>query len=314
MALSQPLAKPVDVYIVDADPTQSRALAGAITDLAIGRFAPRVCNSSAEALGDAGSGSGAIMIADLDTIGGAERLGEIAGQGLSLIATSAHGSLKTAVAALKAGAVDFIAKPIGAAALIERLETAVASWPEPTARQHPSGPAKRTSTTGSEFAGFIGESAAMHAVYDQIRRMAPSRAPVFITGESGTGKEVAAEAIHAHAGAAGRPFVAINCSAIPKDLMESEIFGHVRDAFTGAVANRTGAAELADGGTLFLDEIADMDISLQAKLLRFAWNGTVQRVGASEMTRVEVRLVCATNRVLRPGFETPGWAYSSGKL
>jgi len=275
MALGQPLAKPVDVFIVDADPTQSRALAGAISDRAIGRFAPRVYDSPAEALGEAGNASSAIVIADLDTIGGAERLGEIAGQGLSLIATSAHGSLKTAVAALKAGAVDFIAKPIGAAALIERLETAVASWPEPSSRRHPGGPAKQPSATASEFSGFIGESAAMQTIYDQIRRMAPSHAPIFITGESGTGKEVAAEAIHAHAGAAGRPFIAVNCSAIPKDLMESEIFGHVRGAFTGAATDRTGAAELADGGTLFLDEIADMDISLQAKLLRFAQNGTV---------------------------------------
>ena len=136
----------------------------------------------------------------------------------------------------------------------------------------------------------------MRAVYEQIRRMAPSRAPVFITGESGTGKEVCAEAIHQHSGPAGRPFVAINCSAIPRDLMESEIFGHVRGAFTGAAENRAGAAELADGGTLFLDEIAEMDLALQAKLLRFVQTGTIRRVGGTELTRVNVRIVCATNR------------------
>jgi two-component system repressor protein LuxO len=136
----------------------------------------------------------------------------------------------------------------------------------------------------------------MQAIYDQIRRMAPSKAPIFLTGESGTGKEVAAETIHAHSGQEGRPFVAINCSAIPRDLMESEIFGHVRGAFTGAADNRTGAAELADGGTLFLDEIAEMDLSLQAKLLRFIQTGTLQRVGGSELKRVDVRFVCATNR------------------
>jgi two-component system repressor protein LuxO len=142
----------------------------------------------------------------------------------------------------------------------------------------------------------VGEAAAMQAICDQIRRMAPSRAPVFITGESGVGKEVAAEAVHAHAGGEGRPFVAINCSAIPKELMESEIFGHVRGAFTGATDDRAGAAELADGGTLFLDEIAEMDISLQAKLLRFAQSGSLRRVGASKLKQVDVRFVCATNR------------------
>ena len=126
--------------------------------------------------------------------------------------------------------------------------------------------------------------------------MAPSRAPVFITGESGTGKEVCAEAIHQRSGPAGRPFVAINCSAIPRDLMESEIFGHVRGAFTGAAENRAGAAELADGGTLFLDEVAEMDLALQAKLLRFVQTGTIRRVGGTELTRVNVRIICATNR------------------
>ncbi len=136
----------------------------------------------------------------------------------------------------------------------------------------------------------------MRAVYDKILRMAPSRAPVFLTGESGTGKELAAEAIHAHAGGEGRPFVAINCSAIPRELMESEIFGHVRGAFTGATEHRAGAAELADGGTLFLDEIAEMDLGLQAKLLRFVQSGTLRRVGGTEQKRVSVRIISATNR------------------
>jgi two-component system, repressor protein LuxO len=119
---------------------------------------------------------------------------------------------------------------------------------------------------------------------------------VFLTGESGTGKELAAEAVHQFAGADGRPLIAINCSAIPKDLMESEIFGHVRGAFTGAAGDRAGAAELADGGTLFLDEVAEMDLVLQAKLLRFLQTGTFRRVGGSEERRVDVRIISATNR------------------
>ena len=290
-----PMPEPVDVVIVDADPTQCRAMAGLIAERALGRFSPRVCSSVAEALGLVGDRK-AIVIADVETMGGTERLGDMAGPARPLIATSARGSLNMAVAALKAGATDFLPKPIGAVALLERLEAAIADWPQ--SRPAPTSEAKKAPppVIGGTFEGFIGRSPAMQAVYDEIRRMAPSRAPVFITGESGTGKEVAAEAIHAQAGDAARPFVAINCSAIPKDLMESEIFGHVRGSFTGASSDRVGAAELADGGTLFLDEIAEMDLGLQAKLLRFLQSGSFRRVGGSELKTVNVRIVCATNR------------------
>src|SRR5690606_13960220 len=150
---------------------------------------------------------------------------------------------------------------------------------------------------GSEgFHHFIGDSATMRSLYSQIERVAPSKAPVFVTGESGTGKEVCAEAVHACSPRAGGPFIALNCSAIPRELMESEIFGHMKGAFTGAHEDRPGAAELAHGGTLFLDEICEMDLALQAKLLRFAQTGTVRRVGDTRLRNVDVRFVCATNR------------------
>lgn len=299
-----PPAAPIGVVIVDADPSQRRALAAMITERSNGRFVATSCASSEEARTAAARGGGqAIVIADLDTIGGPARLPDVAGAEQSLIAVSANGSLNMAVAAMKGGASDFLAKPIGARALIERLEAALAA--RPASRAAPAAPLPEAS--GSDFAGFVGRSPAMLSAYAQIRRMAPSRAPVFITGESGTGKEVCAEAIHLFsgvqaglaggaAGGQGRPFVAINCSAIPKDLMESEIFGHVRGAFTGAADNRAGAAELADGGILFLDEIAEMDLGLQAKLLRFVQTGSLRRVGGSELKRVDVRIVCATNR------------------
>ncbi len=148
----------------------------------------------------------------------------------------------------------------------------------------------------TDFEGFIGASPAMRELYEQIRRVAPSRAPVFVTGESGTGKEVTAQAIHGRSGRMRDRFVAINCGAIPKDLMESEIFGHVKGAFTGATEDRPGAAELADGGTLFLDEICEMDLALQTKLLRFIQTGEVRRVGDTKLRKVDVRFVCATNR------------------
>ncbi len=136
----------------------------------------------------------------------------------------------------------------------------------------------------------------MIAVFRTIDAVAKSNASVFILGESGTGKEVCANAIHNASARRNGRFVALNCAAIPKDLMESEIFGHVKGAFTGATADREGAAMAADGGTLFLDEICEMDINLQAKLLRFLQTGTVQKVGSDRATRVDVRIVCATNR------------------
>jgi two-component system repressor protein LuxO len=146
------------------------------------------------------------------------------------------------------------------------------------------------------YCGFIGGSLKMQTVYRIIDSAAPSNATVFITGESGTGKEVCAEAIHSRSPRRDGPFIALNCGAIPRELMESEIFGHVKGAFTGAARERVGAAGQADGGTLFLDEIAEMDLDLQTKLLRFVQTGTFQKVGGTRLERVDVRFVCATNR------------------
>jgi two-component system, repressor protein LuxO len=274
----------VSVVVIDADAAHRRSIAGMIAERSHGRFHARPCANSAEASAAVRAEPGAIVIADLDTIGGAAHIVEFAAP---TIATSANGSLATAVAAMKCGAKDFLPKPIGAKALMERLEASLGDG-------RPAIVASKDEA--ADFARFIGRSPPMLAVYERIRRMAPSKAPVFITGESGAGKELAAEAIHANSGGAGRPFVAINCSAIPRDLMESEIFGHVRGAFTGAAESRTGAAELADGGTLFLDELAEMDLALQAKLLRFVQTGSFRRVGGNDITQVTARLISATNR------------------
>ena len=136
----------------------------------------------------------------------------------------------------------------------------------------------------------------MQAVYRTIDAASASKATIFITGESGTGKEVCAEAIHQKSPRRDAPFVAINCAAIPKELMESEIFGHVKGAFTGAIGDREGAAARADGGTLFLDEVCEMPLDLQVKLLRFVQLGSFMKVGGTEMRQVDVRFICATNR------------------
>lgn len=148
----------------------------------------------------------------------------------------------------------------------------------------------------ASFEGFIGDSVPMQFVYSCIEQSAPSSASVFITGPSGAGKEVAAEAIHNLSKRKNGAFIALNCAAIPSELMESEIFGHVKGAFSGAVSNRDGAATIANGGTLFLDEIGEMDIGLQAKLLRFIQTGCFQKVGSGKTEKVDIRFVSATNR------------------
>jgi DNA-binding NtrC family response regulator len=147
-----------------------------------------------------------------------------------------------------------------------------------------------------DFGGFIGISPPMQIVYDIIENAAKSNATVFITGESGTGKEICAEAVHRYSKRSNAPFIAINCAAIPRELLESELFGHVKGAFTGAVNDREGAVAQAYGGTLFLDEIAEMAPDMQTKLLRFLQNLTYQKVGGNKVERANVRIICATNR------------------
>lgn len=209
----------------------------------------------------------------------------------SVIVITSDGSLNRAVEAMRIGAYDFLVKPVNA----ERLLTTVRNAAErhQLAREVK---AVRSVLPKERFHGFVGSSPVMQAVYRSIENIGDSKATVFITGESGSGKEVAAEAIHRTGRRAKRPFVAINCGAIPENLLESELFGHVKGAFTGALENRVGAAKAADGGTLFLDEICEMELRLQVKLLRFLQTGMIQRVGASTPEPVDVRVVCATNR------------------
>ncbi|WCE28752.1 quorum-sensing sigma-54 dependent transcriptional regulator LuxO [Vibrio sp. SCSIO 43137] len=207
-----------------------------------------------------------------------------------IIFMTAHGSIDTAVEAMRYGAQDFLIKPCEA----DRLRVTVNNAIRKAEKIKIGVEHKRDGS--NNYQGFIGSSQTMQAVYKTIDSAAPSKASIFITGESGTGKEVCAEAIHAASKRRDKPFIAINCAAIPKDLIESELFGHVKGAFTGAASEREGAAELADGGTLFLDELCEMDLDLQTKLLRFIQTGTFQKVGSSKMKSVDVRFVCATNR------------------
>jgi len=205
----------------------------------------------------------------------------------AVIVITANGSINKAVAAMRAGAHEFLVKPFDEARFQAAVQNAMASTAgrfEPM--QRPDAPP----------GDFIGHSPAMQAVYARIRSVARSMATVFITGESGTGKELCAQAIHDLSPRARAPFIALNCGAIPSELLESEVFGHLRGSFTGAIADKVGAAAAADGGTLFLDEICELDLNLQTKLLRFLQTSTIQPVGATRARKVNVRILCATNR------------------
>jgi len=209
----------------------------------------------------------------------------------SVIIATAHGTVDIAVNLIQSGASDFLEKPIQA----DRLKTSIGIHLK-KARLENLVEDLKTKHDRSGFHGFIGSSLQMQAVYKTIDAVAPTNASVFINGESGTGKEVCAEAVHQQSERKNKPFVAINCGAIPRDLMESEIFGHVKGAFTGATTDRKGAAMQAHGGTLFLDELCEMELEMQKKLLRFLQTGTFTPLGDSREKKVDVRIICATNR------------------
>ncbi len=205
---------------------------------------------------------------------------------------TAHGTVEMAVEAMKAGAHDFLTKPLDYERLRATLESARVDL---GARRD----AKRLDARrpdGSGFREFVGDDPSMRQVYELIREVAPTEATVLVTGESGTGKELTARAIRQLSRRAAGPFVAINAAAIPDELVESEIFGHEKGAFTGAARLRRGCFELADGGTLLLDEIAEMPLALQPKLLRVLEDGRVRRIGAPREIEVDARIIAATNR------------------
>jgi two-component system nitrogen regulation response regulator GlnG len=207
---------------------------------------------------------------------------------------TAHGTAQTAIEAMKLGAFDYILKPFDVPDLLSILRRAL----QTAASMRELVPAEGKSSGEEKSPGLIGASLAMQKIYKLVGQVARSDAAVLLIGESGTGKELVARAIYANSSRAARPYVAINCAAIPDALLESELFGHERGAFTGALGQRIGKFERADGGTIFLDEIGDMPLALQAKLLRVLQNGEFQRVGGDQTLRTQVRVIAATNRDL----------------
>jgi DNA-binding NtrC family response regulator len=210
----------------------------------------------------------------------------------AVILLTAHGSIETAVSAMREGAYDYMTKPVDPRRLRVLVEKAV----EKVQVNREVTVLRRQLKETRGLGPLLGVSPGMQEIYRLIEMAAPSPAPVLILGETGTGKELVARTIHELSPRSKGPFVAVNCSAIPETLLESELFGHEKGAFTGAMARRSGYFELADGGTIFLDEIAEMTSNLQAKYLRVLQDSQVRRIGGHDEVAVDVRVVCATNK------------------
>ena len=208
-----------------------------------------------------------------------------------VVMMSGNATIETAVQATKSGAHDFVEKPLSGDKLLLTVENALKFAKLRNENQ------KLRGRVATDFA-MIGRGAAMRAIFDKVAKTAPTTGRVLITGENGTGKELVARAVHEHSKRVDGPFVKLNCAAIPSELIESELFGHEKGAFTGATQQRRGKFELADGGTLFLDEIGDMNPSAQAKVLRVLQENELERVGGGETIKVDVRVVAATNKDL----------------
>jgi nitrogen regulation protein NR(I) len=237
-----------------------------------------------------------VVVTDLvmPRLGGMELLARVRAEypDIPVILITAHGTVDSAVAALKAGAFDYVTKPFEQ----EELRKVIAKAARANDLERRS---LHEGTAEGDRPPLVGQSPAMRTIYDMVARVADSPSTVLITGESGTGKELIAKALHRGSSRRDKPLIKVNCAAIPKDLVESELFGYQKGAFTGAVGDKPGRFELADGGTLFLDEIGEIPVEIQVKLLRALQESEFERVGGIRTLKVDVRLIAATNRDLK---------------
>jgi two-component system response regulator HydG len=287
------------VLVVDDDPDMRALVEAALREVG---FSSRLCASAEEGLAALPIDDFDVVVADLQMPGmnGLELCERIvaARPDLPVVMITAHGTLDAAVGAIRAGAYDFVTKPI-------KLQPFQLTVERAARHRELAGEVRRLREAAQPqaFTGIVGDSPAMRSVLDMVARVATTDSTVLITGESGTGKELVARAIHQRSRRASGPFVAINCAAVPETLLESELFGHAKGAFTDAKTARAGLFLQASGGTLFLDEIGEMPASLQAKLLRVLQERTVRPVGGDHEVPFDARVVAATNRDLEAAVE-----------
>jgi two-component system nitrogen regulation response regulator NtrX len=281
-----------EILVVDDEKNIRSALEGILKDEG---YRVRVGGTGEELLRQVQQGAPDLIILDvwLPGMDGLQALGELrrTHEELPVIMISGHSTIETAVKATKLGAYDFIEKPLS-------LEKTVLAVRNALDRQRLEQENRLLRQTLERRYEIVGESPAIRALREQIQSAAPSHGRVLIRGESGTGKELIARAIHRQSLRAGKPFVEVNCAAIPDELIESELFGHERGSFTGATTKRRGKFEVADGGTIFLDEVGDMSLKTQAKVLRVLQEQTFERVGGTETLSVDVRVIAASNKSL----------------
>jgi DNA-binding NtrC family response regulator len=288
----------LDVLIVDDDPAIRRQLRGVLEDEG---HSVAEADGGDRALETLAERRFHVVLLDLQMPGlhgldALERIREEAPD-VAVIVVTGESTLDYALKAGQRGAFDFVVKPPDPEYLLDAIRQAAAVT---RSRRGAVAPAARTT---DDDLGMLGDSPAMRTLREQVRRVGPAQGRVLITGENGAGKELVAHAIHALSKRADGPFNKLNCAALPKDLVESELFGHEKGSFTGALQARAGRLELADRGTLFLDEIGDLSLEAQAKLLRALETGEFERVGGSRTLHVDVRVVAATNRDLAQAIE-----------
>jgi len=266
-------------------------------------FAVQQASSADEALERLRDVEYDVVLSDIKMPGrsGIEMVGEIREMRpeTPVVLMTAFGSIDSVIESMRAGAFDYITKPFEPESVMLTIDRAI----ERRALEEENRRLRRAVDQTSAFGDLIGASPAMREIFALIKKVAHSRASVLITGESGTGKEVVARTIHYHGSRSVNPFIPINCTAIPEGLLESELFGHVRGAFTGAHTSKQGLFEKAQGGTLFLDEIGDMGLGLQSKLLRVLQDREIRPVGSTQLTKIDVRIVAATNKDLQQEME-----------
>ena len=297
---------PIEVLIVDNDKPHAESVAEALQRVG---FSCRVATSGTEGAQLIDEGSYDVVITDL-VMNDIDGLGILARAKKELpeaevILMTGHGSIPSAVAAIQQGAFNYLRKPEDLK--IDHLRAITERAAERARLKRTNVELKRRLDEKFGFEGVVGDSPEMREVIERLKRIAPTNASVLIEGETGTGKELVAQAIHQNSPRKNKPFVGLNCAALSENILESELFGHVKGAFTDASADRVGKFEYAHGGTLFLDEIGDMPLPTQIKLLRVLENGEITRVGSNNPTKVNVRILSATNQNLEDAIEAGGF-------